>query len=68
MSNAAKNFDILATGLNVLHNYFDGSTNFSDLYPTKILDLSTKSFFPCIFSGNYFRCFQIPLYRSFSIV
>jgi len=49
MSNAAKNFDILATGLSVLHiiiliiqqNYF------SDLYPVKILDLSTKLFFPC---------------------
>jgi len=26
MSNAAKNFDILATSLNVLHNYFDSST------------------------------------------
>jgi len=26
MSNAAKNFDILATGLSVLHNYFDSST------------------------------------------
>jgi len=26
MSNAAKDFDILATSLSVLHNYFDGST------------------------------------------
>jgi len=26
MSNAVKNFDILATGLSVLHNYFDSST------------------------------------------
>jgi len=25
MSNAAKNFDILATSLSVLHNYFDSS-------------------------------------------
>jgi len=24
MNNAAKNFDILATSLNILHNYFDG--------------------------------------------
>jgi len=31
MSNAAKNFDIRATSLNVLHNYFDSSTKFSDL-------------------------------------
>jgi len=29
MSNAAKNFDILATSLNVPHNYFDGPTKFS---------------------------------------
>jgi len=26
ISNAAKNFDFLATGLSVPHNYFDGST------------------------------------------
>jgi len=26
VSNAAKNFDILATGLNILHNYFYSST------------------------------------------
>jgi len=26
MNNSAKNFDILATGLSVLHNYFDSST------------------------------------------
>jgi len=26
MSNAAKDFDILATSLNVLHSYFDSST------------------------------------------
>jgi len=26
MSNAAKNFDILATNFSVLHNYFDSST------------------------------------------
>jgi len=26
MSDAAKDFDILATSLSVLHNYFDGST------------------------------------------
>jgi len=46
MSNAAKNFNILATSLSVLYNYFDSSTKyFSDLYPTKILDLSAKPFF-----------------------
>jgi len=42
MSNARKNFDILATSLSILHNYFDGSNYFSDLYSAKILDLSTK--------------------------
>jgi len=26
MNNAAKNFDLLATNLSVLHNYFDSST------------------------------------------
>jgi len=29
MSNAAINFDILATSLSVLHNYFDSSTKLS---------------------------------------
>jgi len=29
--NAAKNFDILATDLSVLHNYFNSLTKFSDL-------------------------------------
>jgi len=33
MSNSAKNFDILATSLNVLHNYFDG--------PTKLFSVSS---------------------------
>jgi len=47
MNNVAKNFDILATSLsNILHNYFEFN-NFSDLYLTKILDLSAKSIFPC---------------------
>jgi len=33
MSNAAKNFDILTTSLNVLHHYFDSSIKlFSDQY------------------------------------
>jgi len=39
MSNAAKNFDILAISLNVLHNYFDSSLKlFSNL--VKFLDFS----------------------------
>jgi len=34
----AKNFDILATNLSILYNYFNNQQNyFSDLYPTKIL-------------------------------
>jgi len=48
MSNAAKNFDILITNLNVLHNYFDNlklSKLFSDMYPNKILNFSAKPFF-----------------------
>jgi len=50
MSNAAKNFDILETSLSfyiiiltVQQNYF------SDLYPTNILNLLAKPFFPCNF-------------------
>jgi len=46
-SNAAKNFDTLATSLSVLQNYFDGLTKlFSNLYPAKFLDILSKSFFP----------------------
>jgi len=46
MSNAAKNFDILATSLN---NYFDSLIKiFSDLYLVKFSDISAKSFFLCI--------------------
>jgi len=47
MNNVAKNFDILATGLNAPHNYFDRSTKllFCDLYPVKIFNLSAKPFF-----------------------
>jgi len=45
-SNIAKNSDILATSLSILHKYFDQQNHFSDLYPAKILDLSIKPFFP----------------------
>jgi len=46
MSDVTKNFDILETSLNVLHNYFNSSTKlyFLNLYSVKILDLSAKSF------------------------
>jgi len=48
MSNAAKNFDILATSLSVLRNYSIVQQNyFSNLYPAKISKLSAKSFSPC---------------------
>jgi len=45
---------ILATGLSVLHNYFDSSTKlyFSDLHPAKISDLLAKLFFPYINKFN----------------
>ena len=48
MSNAVKKFDILATSLSVLHNYFDGLTKlFSDLYQAKFLEFS-KNFVQCV--------------------
>jgi len=56
MSNAAKNVDILASILNVLHNYFDSLIKlFSDLYLAKFLDTSAKPFFPC----NYYKAIII---------
>jgi len=46
MNHAAKNFDILATSLSVLHNYFDDLIKlFSDSYLVKFLDILTKPFF-----------------------
>jgi len=50
MSDAAKNFDILATSLGILHNYFDGLTKlFLDL--AKLLDSLAKLFFPCMYAS-----------------
>jgi len=43
---AAKNFDILAISLSILHNYFDCLTKFSNLYLAKFLDILIKPFFP----------------------
>jgi len=53
MSNAAKNFDILAASFSVLHNYFNRSTKllFWSIYSAKILNLSAKSFFRAELSG-----------------
>jgi len=46
-SNAAKNFNILATNLSSLRNYFVGPIKlFSDLYLTKFL-LQQNRIFPC---------------------
>jgi len=44
--NAAKSFNILATNLNILHNY-DRTKLFSDLYVAKFLNTSVKLVFPC---------------------
>jgi len=45
---------------NFLHNYFDPTNLFSD--PTKFLDISSKSFYPCILSSHqlqdYFKKFS----------
>jgi len=46
--NVTNSFNILATSLIILHNYFDGPTKlFSDLYLAIFLDISAKPFFPC---------------------
>jgi len=42
-----KNFEILATSLSGLHNYFDSSTKFFlDLYQIKFLGTLAEPFFP----------------------
>jgi len=44
MSNIAKSFDILATNLSDLHNYFDSPTKlFLDLYLAKFLEQNQSS-------------------------
>jgi len=45
MSNAANNFNILATSLNVLHNYFDSPNKIIFRYLIKFSDTSAKLFF-----------------------
>jgi len=57
MSNAAKNFDILAISSDVLHNYFDAPNLFSDLYLVKFLDTSAKALFPCTFTAEFIYSF-----------
>jgi len=53
MSNAAKNFDILATSLDVLHDYFGLTKLFSYLYLIKFLDTLAKPFFRYKIISNY---------------
>jgi len=48
ISNAAKSFDILATSLNVLHNYFEYFNKIIFKSVSKFLDTLTKPFFLCI--------------------
>jgi len=42
---AVKNFNILETSLNILHNYFDGPNKIIFKSVTKFLDASAKLFF-----------------------
>jgi len=44
MNNAAKNFDILAISLSILHNCFDLIKLFLDLYLVKFLNTLANSF------------------------
>jgi len=54
MSNAAKNFDILAISLSVLHNYFNSKLLFWSVsaksYPAKIRSFSKTILFVYLFS------------------
>jgi len=68
MSNVAKNFDILATSLNVLYNFDSLIKLFSDLYLAKFLNISAKSIFPrvmdvCIFSNNKLSILSMNYYQ-----
>jgi len=51
--NGAKNFNILAISLNVLHNCFNDSNEIIFKSVCKFLDISAKLFFPCGFFGNH---------------
>jgi len=62
MNNHVKNFDILATSLSVLHILIVQQNYFSNMYPTKILDLSANRFFRalarmCVYLYLYFIFF-----------
>jgi len=61
MSNAAKNFDILAASLSILHtNILREFNKINFLYSTKILDFSAKSISPCTLN----LCVSIFLYLT----
>jgi len=45
MSNAAKSFNILATGLSVLHNYFNSPTKLFSVFCYIFRHFSAKPFF-----------------------
>jgi len=65
MSDAAKNFDLLATNFNVLYNYFDNSIKlFSDLYLVEFLDNLAKSFFPCSIAKLYFFMYLFSIHAQ----
>jgi len=56
MSNAAKYYDILATSLSILHNYFNGPTKlFLDLCPANFLDISANRSFRVLNSAKSFQ-------------
>jgi len=66
MSNATKNFDIPATSLNVLRNYFDSLKLFSDLYLANFLDISAKSLFSCEFRNLSLMLYTTKIKRVFA--
>jgi len=73
ISNAAKSFNIFATSLSVLHNYFNSSNKiiFKSKYLAKFLDTLTKLFFSCSdqdekrdSNGNFERTFR-PIFNFY---
>jgi len=80
MSKTPKSFDILATDLNVLHDYFDDPTKLlSGLYLATFLDTSAKPFFSCAYTKVYssrsisqltmmFKNFPLPHGKYYSLI
>ena len=59
MNNAVKSFDILATSLNILHNYFDNPIkSSSDLYLVSFFRYFSKIVLFVKNEGNCFRSFS----------